>query len=136
MFILIGALFPILAGIIVYRMLRQDLQHTQSIRKLKRGAVSALIQRHRRAIQIHLAIFLAFTLIYLILLGTVGVVFIIIWLIVFMGHMQALSHMSKRMMGAIEVSRMMDARLADMPLDNDMIDIDYENNKEKATLGD
>ena len=122
MFIFISVLLPIVAGGIVYAMFQQDLQHTKSIRKLKRGASEALIERHRRAIILHFGVFITFAILYVILFGISALVFIVIWLIVFMGHLQALSRFSKQMMAAMEMDKVIEARIANAPEDDDNFD--------------
>ncbi|GAB5494419.1 MAG: hypothetical protein Phog2KO_46340 [Phototrophicaceae bacterium] len=126
MLIFISILLPIIAGGLVYTMFQQDLQHTKSIRKLKRGASEALIERHRRAIIIHFGFFLIFSILYVILFGLTALIVIVIWLIVFMGHMQALSRFSKQMMGAMEIDRIVEARIADAPQEDDFQVLDED----------
>lgn len=125
-FFIISTLLPLIAGVIVYRMFQQDLAHTKGVRKLKRGAGEALIQRHRQALIIHFVAFVVFTVVNIVLLGLTSIIFIIIWLIVFMGHTQALSRFSKQMINTLEMNQAIDARLADAPLEDDADNVDYD----------
>src|SRR5690606_8225984 len=124
-FFIISTLLPLIAGFIVYRMFQRDLAHTQSVRKLKRGAGEALIQRHRQALIIHFVAFIIFTVVNIVLLGLTSIIFIIIWLIVFMGHTQALSRFSKQMINSLEMNQAIDARLANGPVEDDADNVDY-----------
>ena len=124
--IIISTLLPLFAGIIVYRMFQQDLAHTKSVRKLKRGAGEALIQRHRQALIIHFIAFVIFAVVNIIFFGFSSIFFIVIWLLVFMGHTQALSRFSKQMINTLELNQAIDARLADAPLEDDEDNLDYE----------
>ena len=117
--IIISTLLPLFAGIIIYRMFQQDLAHTKSVRKLKRGAGEALIQRHRQALIIHFIAFVIFAVVNIIFFGFSSIFFIVIWLLVFMGHTQALSRFSKQMINTLELNQAIDARLADAPLEDD-----------------
>lgn len=124
--IIISTLLPLFAGIIIYRMFQQDLAHTKSVRKLKRGAGEALIQRHRQALIIHFIAFVIFAVVNIIFFGFSSIFFIVIWLLVFMGHTQALSRLSKQMINTLELNQAIDARLADAPLEDDEDNLDYE----------
>ena len=124
--IIISTLLPLFAGIIIYRMFQQDLAHTKSVRKLKRGAGEALIQRHRQALIIHFIAFVIFAVVNIIFFGFSSIFFIVIWLLVFMGHTQALSRFSKQMINTLELNQAIDARLADAPLEDDEDNLDYE----------
>ncbi len=124
--IIISTLLPLFAGIIIYRMFQQDLAHTKSVRKLKRGAGEALIQRHRQALIIHFIAFVIFAVVNIIFFGFSSIFFIVIWLLVFMGHTQALSRLSKQMINTLELNQAIDARLADAPLEDDEDNVDYE----------
>ena len=124
--IIISTLLPLFAGIIIYRMFQQDLAHTKSVRKLKRGAGEALIQRHRQALIIHFIAFVIFAAVNIIFFGFSSIFFIVIWLLVFMGHTQALSRFSKQMINTLELNQAIDARLADAPLEDDEDNLDYE----------
>lgn len=104
-------LAPIAAALFVYNFFQHDLKHAKSLRKLKVGAVESLIKRHRIAAFVHLGIYLIAVISVILSLGAFGVVVGIMWTLVFMGHMLALSRFSRQMTATMEMSSLINNRL-------------------------
>lgn len=111
MIALFAFLAPIIAALLIYNFFRHDLKHARGLRKLKVGAVDALIRRHRIAAILHLVIFLLAIATFVFTLGAFGIVISVMWAIVFMGHMLALTRFSRQMMATMDMNTLISARL-------------------------
>lgn len=126
MIFLISLAMPIIAAIAVFAMFYYDLKHAKGLRKLKRGAVENLINRHRIVAIVHLGIFLLMLPFFIILFGTVGIVVAVIWAIVFFGHMTALSRFSRQMIATMQMNSDINQRLSQLQAKEGVIEIDEE----------
>lgn len=113
MIALFAFLAPIIAALLIYNFFRHDLKHARGLRKLKVGAVDALIRRHRIAAIVHLVIFLLAIGTFIFTMGAFGIVISIMWVIVFMGHMLALTRFSRQMMATMDMSALISTRLVE-----------------------
>lgn len=129
---LIIFIMPVGLMFIVYNMFQQDLHHVKSIRKLKRGAIEGLIEKHRRYVYIHVLVLIAILVFTIILFGVAGLPIFIAWLISFMGHVSAFSNFGKQLITFfkkedvdIDVNNLYRSRESDV--DELNVDIDVNN---------
>ena len=122
---------PIAAAIAVYTLYRNDLHHARGTRKLKRGAIENLVTRHQRALYNHLAVFLISGLVSFFLFGTVTIIIIIMWVIVFLGHLRAYNSFSQSLKKALDTGEVDTGRLVDRDIDTLDYDEDMRQQSEK-----
>lgn len=102
---------PFFMVAIIYSIFQYDLNHAKGLRKLKHGAVENLIRRHRWIATGHLGLFAIIMPVAIFGLGSAAVVIIILWAVVFMGHMYTLWRFSKQMMATMDMSAIINQRL-------------------------
>ncbi|MEL6403150.1 MAG: hypothetical protein AAFR81_02195 [Chloroflexota bacterium] len=114
---------PIAAALFVYNFFQHDLKHAKSLRKLKVGAVESLIKRHRIAAFVHLGVYLVAVTSLILSMSAFGVVVGVMWTLVFMGHMLALSRFSRQMTATMEMSSLINNKLEALQSERGTADI-------------
>jgi hypothetical protein len=99
----ISLVLPVLIGLLVWAFFHRDLRHFREAETLKVGELQALVQRHRWAVMLHFALLLILLPLMIFYMAGFSVLGAILLAGVFLGHVSALSRMSRPIIASLQI---------------------------------